>query len=844
MKFRKSKSKIANNDVNSILEYASKNIIKDVLLTKYDWETYLLLNSDLMNNGVTTIKEAINHWKFHGEKEGRPIIGCDFKWENYLASNIDLIYNNINTKEKAIKHWINYGKTENRKINIQFNWEQYIAINSDLYDNGIISKDAAFEHWLKFGYKENRLFNLQSFDWQFYIYYNTHLLHAGINTEYKAARHWLKYGRYEQILSSLNHFKNEYYKMIQHQMTTNDFEVLLKLNTKHPLFQPNNKDIITIDRDQPIKTNTPMFKRFNMIYNLSNYSNLILIIDFPYYGGGCSTFLNYILTFFKKSATFLIARNFNGQMYWYINDDILLSCPHDVNSNIQFLDVIKDKIQKVFINSIIGHSADFLQKVFKINKHVTAISHDLSLLFDRPQMYYHEAIQVAQNTHINIQKIDTIITQNENNLAIYGKHMNETQEIVITNLPDYNKSLQTIYTNNAKTIIGIIGNISDIKGYYVISKLIDLVNQNSNDLDLIIFGKMNINYNKKFPYSNIQELNELLQIHKPNLWFEASIWSETYSYTLSLAMITQLPILYQNKYFPSTIKNRLANYSLSHSFDDIEHINIHFIQSLKQNWFNTIEPNIYFPPFWKHYFTPASIPNSINEPLCSNINLVIITSKIHTTNIRFNYSKVRSIYTPHERFQQTLDTIKSVRKYIPNSFIILFDNSNFPQNKYNIIQTVVDVFINTLNDNMLNNFTNNSDIKMYGEISQTHRIIKYIQNAQKCMKIANLFKISGRYIINETFKYNKFNNTNNIFKHNLRVTDRKYYYTSFYKIGSPYLSKYYSIIENIYDDILQKKYENLDWEVLLPRKLKYEFETVDHLGITQNIGVWDDKSRI
>ena len=52
------------------------------------------------------------------------------------------------------------------------------------------------------------------------------------------------------------------------------------------------------------------------------------------------------------------------------------------------------------------------------------------------------------------------------------------------------------------------------------------------------------------------------------------------------------------------------------------------------------------------------------------------------------------------------------------------------------------------------------------------------------------------------------------------------------------------VIENIYDDILQKKYENLDWEVLLPRKLKYEFETVDHLGITQNIGVWDDKSRI
>lgn len=843
MKFRKFKNKYSNN-LKSIIGNTSTELLIEDLLTKYDWETYFLLNPDLMDNGVTTIKDAINHWITHGEKEGRLNIEPNFKWENYLTSNIDLIDDNINTKEKAIKHWLTYGKNEERQINLEFNWEQYIAINPDVYDTGITTKDAAIEHWLQYGYKEKRLVNLPSFNWQFYIYYNIHLLNAGINTEFKAANHWFKYGKHEKILFSLDQLNYEYYKMIKFKMNINYFDRMVKLNTKHPLFKLNNTDVITINRDQPIKTNTPLFKKFNMIHNLSNYSNLILIIDFPYYGGGCSTFLNYILTFFKKSVTFLIARNFNGQMFWYINDDLLISRQHEIDSNIRFLDRIKDKIQKVFINSIIGHSAVFLQKVFEINKHITAITHDYSLLFNKPQMYFHEAIQVEPNTHINIQKIDTIITQNENNLAIYGKHLNETQEIVITNLPDYVKSLQTIQTNNTKTMIGIIGNISNIKGYYVISKLIELVNKNSNELDLVIFGKMNINYSKKFPYGNIKELNELLQMHKPNLWFEASIWPETYSYTLSLAMITQLPILYQNKYFPSTIKNRLTNYSLSHSFDDIENINIQFIQSLKQDWFNTIEPNIYFPTFWKHYFSLASIPVSINDTLCSNVNLVIITSKIHTTNIKFNYSKVRSIYTPHERFIQTMDTIKSIRKYIPNSFIILFDNSTFLQNRYNIIHSLVNVFINTLNDDTLNYFTNNSDIKMYGEVSQTFNIIKYIQNTQKCMKISNLFKISGRYIINETFNYDQYENSDNIFKQNPKVTDRKYYYTSFYKIGASYLPKYYNIIENIYDDILQKKYEGLDWEVLLPRKLNYEFETVNNLGITQNIGVWNDKSQI
>ena len=39
---------------------------------------------------------------------------------DYLLLNRDLINDGINTESKAIKHWIENGKNENRKYNLQY----------------------------------------------------------------------------------------------------------------------------------------------------------------------------------------------------------------------------------------------------------------------------------------------------------------------------------------------------------------------------------------------------------------------------------------------------------------------------------------------------------------------------------------------------------------------------------------------------------------------------------------------------------------------------------------------------------------------------------------------------
>jgi hypothetical protein len=39
-------------------------------------------------------------------------------------------------------------------------------------------------------------------------------------------------------------------------------------------------------------------------------------------------------------------------------------------------------------------------------------------------------------------------------------------------------------------------------------------------------------------------------------------------------------------------------------------------------------------------------------------------------------------------------------------------------------------------------------------------------------------------------------------------------------------------------------YDGYDWEVLLSKKLEYNFTEVDNLGITENIAVWKQQTLI
>ena len=130
------------------------------------------------------------------------------------------------------------------------------------------------------------------------------------------------------------------------------------------------------------------------------------------------------------------------------------------------------------------------------------------------------------------------------------------------------------------------------------------------------------NFTNYHRYKDVEELNNLLVQHKPNMLLELSLWPETYSYTLSLCMITQLPIIYLKKRFPTVVENRLAHYNKKHSFTNYQELSVLF-NKCKQDFFYTIEENVFFDTKWSNYFlndnTIRNISNNNLNPYFQNI---------------------------------------------------------------------------------------------------------------------------------------------------------------------------------------------------------------------------------
>jgi hypothetical protein len=770
----------------------------------------------------------------------------DFDWKEYLIANTDLIDGGVNTEKLATKHWNERGKMEKRPLKTdKFDWSQYIAINEDLIETGCTTKDLVQEHYINNGYKEGRRTVLQGFDWEFYIYYNNHLLHTGINSQSKAIKHWINYGKQEGLMINIDPLKTIYNKILSYNYN-NIYNIYDNINniTLYQNFTINDSILQETNLHYINNRNTPLFKPLDIIYDINELSKkkeYLLIIDFPCYGGGCSFFINTIISHYKYDSTFLIARNFNGKIYFYINDEKMFKIPFNIKDSINYIK--KLNITKIFFNSIVKHDNNFIDQLLELEKETTIITHDYSLFFNNSQLYYYEIENSHTHSKINIQNFDRVITQHIGNLHTFGKNLKDYSNIVVTALPDFRNYDKKIITNNKTLIVGIIGDISDVKGYYALTEIAKLFE--GKNVEILVFGKVHIKKIKnQFSYHTINDLNNLLEKFKPNMLLELSLWPESYSFTLSLAMITQLPIIYHNKFFPCTVQRRLSLYNNAHEIDNIHDLTIDFLESKRQDFFFLIKPVIYFPPFWDYYFKNKK--DHISYTLLNQeYNVVFITSKIYTSKKPFTYSSERSIYTPQERLLQTIDTINSIRKKIHNSFIILYDNSILNNEEYYSIVDRVDCFINHHNDEIINNFTDNSAHKLFGEIAQTYKILEYLKQYHKNMNIKNLFKITGRYTINENFDYNTLNNINNIiFKRNTDVEDRLYYFTCFYKINRNKIKLFEDVIFELFEDINNGYYEYEEWEVLLPNLLFGEFETVDSLGITQRIAVWKDESKI
>lgn len=143
-------------------------------------------------------------------------------------------------------------------------------------------------------------------------------------------------------------------------------------------------------------------------------------------------------------------------------------------------------------------------------------------------------------------------------------------------------------------------------------------------------------------------------------------------------------------------------------------------------------------------------------------NLVLITSAVYS-----NYG----IYTPEQRIQQTLETAKSAKKYIPDPILVLIDNSkvdvqNDDSAEFNELLDTCDYYIDNSDDKDIQHFHNNVTNYDIGKNSMEclgmFKALQHIVQDDEMMNAATgcdrIFKLSGRYVVTDKFNYSTFHN--------------------------------------------------------------------------------------
>lgn len=140
--------------------------------------------------------------------------------------------------------------------------------------------------------------------------------------------------------------------------------------------------------------------------------------------------------------------------------------------------------------------------------------------------------------------------------------------------------------------------------------------------------------------------------------------------------------------------------------------------------------------FWRKHSTAKSDPPA---DYC-----FIITSLIYPKTGRIQYGSPRTMFTPEQRTEQTLETVASIRRKVPGAKIVLVEAGLKEELPLELVNKV-DQFI-YVGDRVVVRFACDSIFKSLGEVVMLLCAVpKFI------FKSDFYFKISGRYHLNDKF---------------------------------------------------------------------------------------------
>jgi hypothetical protein len=217
-------------------------------------------------------------------------------------------------------------------------------------------------------------------------------------------------------------------------------------------------------------------------------------------------------------------------------------------------------------------------------------------------------------------------------------------------------------------------------------------------------------------------------------------------------------------------------------------------------------------------------------------NLIVITSVINIPDLPFSYTTTRSVYNKNERFEQTKNTIKSIRDKIPDSKILLVECSELNDEETEYIKNHVEYFINIYGTE--HNFEKHvfGLSKSMGENTLILQALEYLKLNN--ITYENFYKISGRYWLTDNFNYENFNHDK--IAYSCTLAGDNDIFTSFYKLNSKHINSYIEFIKNNQHLLINYVDAEIFFGMYVNTINENEKKKISFSGIAGKIACWNN----
>ena len=190
------------------------------------------------------------------------------------------------------------------------------------------------------------------------------------------------------------------------------------------------------------------------------------------------------------------------------------------------------------------------------------------------------------------------------------------------------------------------------------------------------------------------------------------------------------------------------------------------------------------------------------------MDLVIISSAINTCQAPLSYYPIRSIYDKQTRYEQTLQTIESIRK-IPNKKVYFVECTDIPEFEEDIKKRV----------DFYKNIYKGNEAVIDGPYKNVGEAISLL--VVDTDDYDNVYKISGRYYLTDEFDYSMWNNDDTM----MWVDDANgWRLTTFYKINKKQNIQWTGILMSMVRDNEPRAIEQMMMEII-------DFKRINKVGV-------------